>query len=344
MSKLYLSFTGLCEFVPRHPLETHQSKNEMRVLLADSRHLPIPHPAPHEHHLARLVCPYGSVDRRKGNRTHDGWFMKDGIRWAVFFLDDQDLFLGSNREQLEIELSEDADCPNLGNVDNRCSFRWVGPLQLINPGSESVKDGCFLLDHPEDSVIARVALTEGSIASHRIAADDHGKIIKWKFKEPPGGSEERSKRALADSVLYKMSFSSGTANLTTRLFREATNTRVRAIYPDGPGSKLIISLLPEFEEVHASVKNMPDPDINGTREPRPRPQIDHHFAHVYELSKNADKLNVPHQAGRCRGGPLEPCGLGMKLVERFKFLHRGNPNCPPPLAAAYSEEEAWAFD
>lgn len=346
MNKLFLTFTGLCEFVPRYPLEEHPGKNEMRVLLANSRHLPIPHPAPHEDHLARLVCPYDSVDRSGGNRTHDDEFWDDGRRWAVFFLDDQDLFLGSNRKQLKIQLSKDAECPNLDDLDNRCSFRWVGPLKLISPDSEVVKNGCFLRDFPDESVISRVALTEGSIASHTIAADD-GKIIRWRFKEPPDGREERSRRALADSVLYEMSFSSEVAKLTTRLFRDATNRRVRDIYPNGPGSRLVISLLLESNEVHASVKNMPEPDIEGTREPRPRSPIDHHFAHVYELSKTVNKFNVPHQAGRCSGEPLKPCGLGMGLIEKFSRLHRGNPNCPPALAAAHPDEpdeNAWKFD
>lgn len=347
MSKLFLSFTGICLFVPRFRLDDpqHQGRNEVRVLLAESRNPPpVPHgPHDHERHLPRLVCLRGDVIHGPGRRSEDDWFKFNGREWAVFFLNDQDLFLGSPRQSLQIDTGgtgAGTGCPT-----SACSFLWAGPLERISPGSQQVKDECFRRLRPDNAVIARVALTQGRLHTFEIASES-GRAILFEFKVPGAGNPERHQQALADSVLCEVDFEGSFIELTTKLFRSTSDTTVSRLYPAGVDSpQLKISLRARGGRVHAFVKNMPGPDIDGSRPRMPRRDPDVHFAHVYLLSKSSSKANVPHYLRLCEG-EVELCVGSLDLVDKdkdFLILHRGNPNCPPPTAMAHTEESDWTF-
>jgi hypothetical protein len=158
MGHIFLSFTGALVFVSRYEVESHPERNEMRVLLAETRPSPSESHSSHkedEIHLPRLVCATQSVVTGSGARSPDE---THGER-AIFYLDDQDLFLLEKRESLGITSGEISICPTQDTV---CSFSWVAPLSAVDPGSEFIKPECFEKLNPDPSVIARVALTDGS--------------------------------------------------------------------------------------------------------------------------------------------------------------------------------------
>lgn len=348
MGHLFISFTGALVFVSRYEVESRPARNEMRVLLAESR--PIPSRSHdshdmHETHFPRLICPADSVVV-DSERPAYKLFKNRGMAWAMFDLDDQDVFVPGEREALAVTSPAVSDCPT---PDTVCSYSWVVPLSEVDPGSEFVKPECFETLHPDSSVVARVALTQGLIHTHEVAGDVVNGVIRWVFRPVDEETkiergEQAQGRAIADSVMYETDFEGDTIELRTRLFRSPTQSTIGEIYPDGVGSERRIRLRPIDGTIHAFVKNMTPPDLLGERREEPVRGPDVHFAHVYGLSQQARRRNVPHPVGRCDSSPKSCPTNFPPRHNTFAFYHKGNPNCPPPKAAAFSDPGAWDFE
>jgi len=314
--EMYL--TGLCEFVPKYDFgdPAHLGKNQMRVLLANSSHH---FGTGHEQHLPVLVCEYSRVDRSPGNRIEDDTFVYQNTTWAIFNLIDQDLRIdGASPEKLNV--------PNLGGGGTACSatpanyrdFAWVGPIGSITPGAGTVKNACLAAANVDPFVIARVALTQGTIETAKLARDGDRQIALWAF-EP----DQIHRRVLADLVRFWANIGTVSAKLWTNLLRTTTDPTVSALYPHGPGSQLPIVIDPVANKSTVYVFNMPDPDIRQTRPaPPPGPRSpDVHFYHFYDLSTTPGSRNIPSQVAVCpESNPIGP--------------HQGNPNCPPVRTSA----------
>jgi hypothetical protein len=357
MSRLFLSFTGALVFVSRHEVESRPNRNEMRVLFAETRMSPSESHGSHEKdevHLPRLICPADSVVSGPDTRSADEPFKykNAGQDLAMFYLDDQDLFLLKEREALSVNVGAVSDCPTQDNV---CSYSWVVPLSIVDPGSEFVKPECFARLNPDPSVVARVALTEGFVHTHEVASDPGKGVIRWVFRPvddntKPEPAEQEQGRAIADSVMYEADFEGEVIELRTRLFRPAIQRSIQEIYPEGVGSERRIRLRASGGAVHVFVKNMALPDILGMRELTVR-GADVHFAHVYRMSRQASRGNVPHPVGHCDLSRPEICETSpfppdkaVRLLPQALRGHNGNPNCPPPKAAAFSDSSAWKFE
>jgi hypothetical protein len=182
------------------------------------------------------------------------------------------------------------------------------------------------------------------IHTHLIASEPEPdrRVIQWVFRPvgvttEPGSTEKALARAIADSVMYEADFEGDIIELRTRLFRPTAQPKVREVF-QRVGSERSIRLRVSGGAVEASVKNMALPDILGTRIPEPVRGEDVHFASVYRMSSRAPKRNVPHPVGHCAPSTPGACETTPD------FLHNGNPNCPPPKAAAFSAASAWDFE
>jgi hypothetical protein len=322
---LYLRMTGLCEFVPKRDIEdpAFEKTNQMRVLFADSHRAPIL-PAGtlfiHELHMPVLVCQQGYVDRT--GRIEDRTFNDAVTTWAVFYLDDQDISIANAQPDSLIVPQYPGGGSGCPTIKNYRSFAWVPPLSRMSPGSEVVRPACLVdptLGTVDSSVLARLALTQGTIETLAIAKDYSDATVEWDFKVPGGKALYR--QVMADSVQFWTTFLSPAIEITTTLFRSPTNPSVAQVFTGGVGSRLPIRLLPVGNQVIAWIKSMPWPDIAGTR-PHPaslQRDPDFDFSYFYDLSLKPGPRTVPYQISTCAGsvGP-----------------HLGNPNCPPGRGGA----------
>jgi len=322
MNTLHLRITGLCAFVPKHSIDdpAFKQNNQMRVLCGDSSRplfSPAGTPYPHELHMPVLYCQSGYVD--SSGRPADATFQDPVTTYSVFYLDDQDLSIASAQPDALAVPQYPGGGTGTPNIANYRSFAWVPSLEQISPGSQAVKPACLTTTGAVDSaVVARVALTDGSIETLMIAKDHTNAIVNWEFRGPngnPGGYQQ----VIADAVKFQTVFSTPVIELTTTLFRPSKNPKVAQAFATGASQP--IRLRPSGNEVIAWIKNMPWPDIAGTR-PKPAPgprDPDYDFIYFYDLSTNPGKRNVPYQIGTVSGasGP-----------------HLGNPNCPPVRTAA----------
>lgn len=358
MPGLRMSFTGLCAFVPKNKIDenTPRKKTQVRVLLAEGvfpleeqegRQEQHEHQHQHEPHLPVLVCRRDQVD---GNgRQPDETFPdpdEDGLHWAVFYLDDQDLCLPAARpDELTIETNGGGkDCPNETNMK---SFSWVGDLEKISPKAGKVKKECLDMDPKKipDFVIGRVQLWDGRLETLSLAQDELEHTSLWEFKEP-GKPKEAHEQALADSVMYHYNHGApgDVLELKTRLFKKPVDRglpgptpqkkrsdHILDLYPQGVGSELSILLKPVQGVVDAAVKNMPEKDYERTREPE-NDDVDEHYAHFYKISDvHQPKKNVPHRYDACHKVQVDPSSKNRSSdVAASRLLaHLGNPSCPP---------------
>lgn len=346
-SRLLLSFTGLCWFAPKYPIEDNarRDSNAMTVLLAESsRHPPGSRMHPHEPHLPVLVTPAAGVVHDGSSREPDACFrLKDETHWAVFFLDDQDIqVLPAGPERLTVLYSPNSGsgCPTAETYD---SFGWVGPLARMTPGSEVLEDGC--IGHyagPYDvnpDVVARLTLTEGTIGTWSFASDpDTRQIIEWETRRWRWWFRQH-RQALADSVMCLVTVKTAFVELETTLFQYRTtlNPRVNCVFTDSRQRR--IRLRPDRDGfIHAQVRNMPWLDISAQREPQDPDETDVHFAHVYKLSRNPRGSNIPRTLRLCdkidpNAGTSVFWQLRRELGEQG-FFHQGRPTCPPAQGSA----------
>jgi len=321
---LFLRFTGLCGFVPKLPI--NQASNQMRVLLVNAQQADPndPHGSHHEPHLPVLICDWDGVERQPAPgvnlRTEDRVFFEGGTKKALFFLAGQDVRVGSALpNSLTISngiASPHPVCPDVttGPGSNRSFFEWVSPLVLISSGSQNIRPAC-LNPNPDPSVLARIALTEGSIRTFQFAVDSSGGVVKWEFKVPVTGTPIAHQQALAEVVQYDFEFSTGTTiDVVCRPFG-GNATQDKTI-------RLKLTTIGLGGRAIAEIKNIPLLDLFSTRPlPPGHRDIDFHFSHFYRMSNAAGNRNVPHPlTNRCpgTGGPA-----------------LGNPLCPPTTYAPH---------
>lgn len=338
MGEFIVSFTGLCCFVPDHDItdDSHRESNKMMVLLVETKNDPPGHSGHggHSHikHLPLLVCPHDSVDREGDSRTEDD---REG-KWAIFFLDDQEIWLEEAADNPKLKVIYDANsgegCPT---EENASSFAWVAPMAEMSPGSQFIKSHCLHKvdgDHPLDlSVTTRMRLTKGEVGSKSFAAVCDGDI-KWKFRG--------HRQVLSDSVYYKVEFSAEKLVLNTMLIRDSENQQVMKAFPGGRFSVRQIRLHQNPQSVvEAAIRNMPRTYV-PTTDPLNEPG-DSHFAHFYKFSSQGNPtVVIPQKDTLCR----PRLDLRKVVPERYKFLyepdHGGSPTCPPTLGIRPPDEAA----
>lgn len=256
MSELNLRFSGLCAFVPKHPLSA--SLNQMRTLLVDARG----HGA--HAHVPVLVVQDGLVDINPPFRSPDGSFTIASTKYYYFALDDQDVMVpGAQPEHLTVTTGGGSGCPQ-SDYD---SFEWIVPMGGVTPGSGDVLPAC-LTPAGHHSVVARVLLWEGVIEKSRFAVEPPNYVLLWEFKPAGGGAPSGHQQAMAEEIRYRYDYSTEHGDLVTTNFKSG-------------GSPQTIRLLPVFTmmgpKLFTAVYNLPWDNIRHTLVYTPPRQPDYHF-------------------------------------------------------------------
>jgi hypothetical protein len=325
MDKIYFRvfFTGLCSFVPDAAQTT--------VLLVDSSEPPdLPHDhggKPYESHVPVLICDAEAVEH--SSRRPDAFYYYgnaddvavDGTAKlkAIFFLDDQELqFKEYSLVNPEDVANQEGVCPKDNDNDKGSSY-WITSLAKVSPGSEFVDAACLALEGVHPGVAARVKLKKIKLKTIQLAIGKGDHVLVWQFKVPGAVHPSVSHRQAAAAVVGFDGQTSDDITLSTELLRTSGNPRVRKIFGDKLDNSLEIKI--SFKASGNNViwiKNMPWPDILGTRVPETYEQgPDVHFSHFYKVAANYKEANVPHPFGLCAATDSK---------------HQGNPNCQPVMA------------
>jgi hypothetical protein len=324
---LRILMTGLCAFVPKRDIEDYPTGNQMRVLLVESTSpadLPSAHDHHHEAHVPVLICQYANLCHDNGYRKPDLLYYEKEIQMAVFCLDGQDLKIcNATKDRLEVTLGGGGcGCPTKeknSDKDNRDSFYWVDGFKEISPGSGYVDDACLRPSDVDPSVVARVELWEGRVYTEQLALGEEFYPYLWKFKVPYSAKRgAKHFQAAAVIVGFEAPYERY-VDLITYCFRRKLNPRVEKAF--GKDDRLTIRLIPKNNEIQVWVKNMPWPDVLGTRTPQGyKDKPDVHFGHVYKICVDYEDANVPYYYGECTDFQIIP-------------KHGGNPNCQPVRTA-----------
>jgi hypothetical protein len=303
---LFIQFTGLCGFV-KNP----QDSNRARVLLVNAGELPN-HPGhgshSHVRHAPVLVCPASSV--ASSGRQADLLF--NNRTQAAFFLDDQELSFGGTPGQVEFE-ERPGTGVNCHTGQNRFSYLWTAPVNIISGGNGAVRDACFANPGGVDpAVTARVALTEGKVRVHSLAKRAGGPVVHWHFRPLAGGNPLSHTMPLAELVEFKHPRRDTTppsqVTLTTTLLRTPTKPAIRALFPMGTNTRTLTLSLTGGVLRGVFVHNTPWENILGTIASLTGPSRDPdtHFEHYYDLlHPPINPRRVPHDFDTCPepGGP-----------------------------------------
>jgi hypothetical protein len=293
---LVVRFTGLCAFVP------HPSGKRMRVLLVDAPGMPMqPERQGRTRMPARIASGSADMNMDDMNQKMDMEphvpvlvfdtldLAPDSLRQADDTFDNGNLmgFCRLNDQDLRISPMQ-ADALALTNgavagcpiTQRPHSLSWMAQLADLYPGLGLVDDCCLAVKDVHPKVAARLLLTEGTLATHKIAGSETHGWVQWKFG-PLGGPLGNSQRAIAEVIELTLPVPGDRVTFNATRFRgEPQEVPPLVLKPQDANGTIVVSIM-----------NMPIKDVKGSR---PMEEIellrtrnrDTHFDHYSRLSAN----------------------------------------------------------
>ncbi len=314
---LFVNFTGLCLFVP------HSVEKRMRVLLVD---ITDPHgngAGPGHHHDHG-----GNGDGARRHEAHFPVLIYDERDLAVLRPDDRKFPQGDLFGRMDLlgfdlgiadarpdALSRLDDRIGIGNCPTNGSARnasWMANIGTVGERNGAVDPNCLIPNNVSLAVGARMRLTDGGASTRFLSANNGRRPSQYQFG-PENGPLLGGQQAIAEVMELKLEIPGDTVALEAKSFRVAGQTDRIVLKPQLPGA-----------DVRIFIKNMPNPDIEGTRPADPagtlneRRNVDFHFAHFDRL------LLQPAVAGQ------EPLPLPVDSCNYIQAEppYLGNPQCP----------------
>jgi hypothetical protein len=316
---LFVNFTGLCLFVP------HPSDKRMRVLLVDATD---PHnddaPAPghphehghngddprrHEPHFPVLVYDVRDLAVPREDRT-----FPQGDTFGRMDLRGFDLeIVGAREDALSLRNGNIGKCPT--NASAR-DASWLANIGTVGQRNGAVDPRCLDPTKVSPAVATRMRLTDGKFSTRFLAANNGRRPVQYQFgpeNVPENGRLLGKPQAIAEVMELELKIPGDKVTLEAKSFRVAGKTDRIVLKPQLPTA-----------DVRIFVKNMPIPDIEGTRPadpvgtPNQRRSVDFHFAHFDRL------LLQPAPAGQ---EPLPLPGDSCNYIQA-EPPYLGNPQCP----------------
>ncbi len=300
---LVVRFTGLCAFVP------NTSGKAMRVVLVDAPGMPMGGGMPgmemDEAHVPALI--FDTRDLAPNNARQPDDQFNDGNPMGICRLNDQDLQISPMEESaLALTNGNVAGCPTLIRPH---SLSWMAQLDELVPGLGTIDESCLAGAGVHPAVTARIRLTEGTLVTGDIAGTSALGWVQWKFGTL-NGPLGTFQRAIAEVIELSLPILGASVTLSATRFRGGP-----AVPP------LVLTPQNGNPQVTVWIKNMPLPDIKGTRTAeevvllRTRNR-DIHFEHYSRLSA--------HDPGVGFG----PIPTAVQACNHTSDPILGNPQCP----------------